>query len=154
MEASHNINHNAYFNELLKKFDFIQSVWVTDYEGALIANALREEEKENDPNNSNDDKQELDKNNKIKVSLSFQFNSAMDQIANLEKWKTKNFVTIYDTMTIFQAKINKSVLIHFICDSKTFNYEIVKEIANEVREKLQKVEKEIENLTQNNDSTI
>jgi hypothetical protein len=146
---------NQYFSELLKKFDFIQGIWVTDYEGALISTSVRNEESEiksDALNTSGDEKGEIDKNLRIKVSLSFLFTSAMDQIAKVEKWKTKYLVTVYDSITIFQSKINKTILIHFTCDSKTFNYEIMKEIATEVQEKLQKVEKEIENLTQNNDA--
>lgn len=146
---------NTYFQELLKKFEFIQGVWVTDYEGGLIATSVRTEVPEisSEPNNtSGEENGEVDRNHRIKVSLSFLFTSAMDQIAKVEKWKTKYLVTLYDSITIFQSKINKSILIHFICDSKKFNYELMKEIVAEVQEKLQKVEKEIENLTQNNDT--
>ena len=137
-----------YFQDLLKKFDFIQGVWITDYEGGLIASSQRSGHSE-----ENIDSAEIEnKNNKIKVSLSFQFNSVLDQIAKIEKWKTKYFTTVYDTITIFQAKINKNALAHFKCDSKNFNYEIMKEISNEIQEKLQKIEKELDNLTLNNEN--
>lgn len=144
------MDDNSYLQEILQKFDFIQGVWVTDYEGALITSLQRNEDNNGEAEDKNGDSE--NRNNKIKVSLSYQFNSAIDQINKIEKWKTKYLVTVYDTITIFQAKINKTILSHFICDSKNFNYEIMKEILKEVQEKLQKVEKEIDNLTQNNEN--
>ncbi len=140
-----NPNSPSYLHDLLKKYEYIQGLWITDYEGALISSSIRneEEEKQNDIDN---------KNNKIKVSLSYQLNSTMDQIAKIEKWKTKYLVTIYDTMTIFQARVNKSALIHLTCDSKGFNYEVMKEIVSEVQDKFQKIEKELDNLTLNNEN--
>ena len=77
---------NIYLQDLLKKYDFIQGLWVTDYEGALIATSQRSEGKEEEEKQIGDAE---NKNNKIKVSLAYQFNSAMDQIAKIEKWKTK-----------------------------------------------------------------
>lgn len=135
---------NNYFQELQKKFEFIEEFWVTDYEGALIAGSKKQQNIENE--------EESERNNKIKVSLSFLFNSAMDQISKIEKWKTKNLVTIYDNYTIYQARVNKSVFIHILCLSKNFNYEIMREITSDISEKLTKIEKELENLTQSNEN--
>ena len=151
--GSHSTTYNSFLSEVVKKYSFIQSLWLTDSEGALISNIVKgEEERDLDPNCSGaEDKQELDKNNKIKVSLSFQLNSVMDQTTNLEKWRTKYLVTIYDSMTIFQAKISKTIYIHFICDSVNFNYEIMKEITGEIKERLQKYEKDFEQLIQTSD---
>jgi hypothetical protein len=132
---------NMYFTELIKKFNFIQSILVTDYEGALLSHATREEE--------DSTLEESDKLiNKARVTLSIHFNSVLDQTANLEKWKTKYLVTSYETFTIFQSKISKSTYIHIICDNNKFNYEIAKEIHSEVKEKLSKVEKELEQVFQ------
>ena len=163
MDATNTNNTNNYFNQIIKKFGFIQQIYVTDYEGAIIAVASRpsEESKENiNNNNSNNDslgddkKEENEKNNQhnTKISLSFLFNSAIEQITKIEKWKIQNFVTIFDTATIFQSRISKSIFAHFICDSKNFNYEILKEISIEFTEKLQALDKEIDSLTQNNDN--
>jgi hypothetical protein len=136
---------NLYFSELIKKFDFINSVWVTDFEGGLITSSMK-----NDDTKESDE--ESEKNNKLKFSLSFLFNSAMDQISKIEKWKTKNIVSFYDSTIVFQSRINKNILAHFICSTNGFNYEIIKEIVLEITEKLQKIEKEIESLTQSNDN--
>ena len=152
-------SHNSYLSEILKKFNFIQSVMITDFEGALISGAQRSDE--NSSTNTNveatssmeEDRQgELDKNNKIKVSLCYQFNSALDQITKIEKWNLKYLVSVYDTVTIFQSRVNKLVIAHFICDSKNFNYELLKDVVQEVSEKLQKVDKELENMIQMGES--
>jgi hypothetical protein len=143
------ISTKTYFQEIIKKFSFIEGIWVTDFEGALIASSLGTLDETSDIP-TEEKNEEIEKNNKIKVSLSYIFNSAIDQTNKIEKWKTKNLVTIYDNYTIFQTKINKSVFIHFICTCKNFNYEIVKEISSEISEKLIKIEKEIENLTKDN----
>jgi hypothetical protein len=86
------------------------------------------------------------------MPLSFIFNSIIEQSAKIEKWKTKNLTSIYDNHIIFQSKINKSIFAHFICDMKGFNYEICREITTEFQEKLQKIENELDNMTQFNDS--
>ena len=152
-------SHNSYLSEILKKFNFVQSVMITDFEGSLISGAQRSDESSStnpsvEPSGSiEDDRQgELDKNNKIKVSLSFQLNSALDQITKIEKWNLKYLVSVYDTVTIFQSRVNKLVLAHFVCDSKNFNYELLKDVVQEVAEKLQKVDKELENMIQMGES--
>jgi hypothetical protein len=128
-------NDNIYLNEILKKYDYIQAIWISDNEGGMVASQLRNEE------NS--------ESSKIKTSFSLLFPSTIEQISRSEKWKTKNLITIYDTLTVFQSKVNKNILVHVLCDSKTFNYELTKEIVNEIQEKLSKVEWDIENITQN-----
>jgi hypothetical protein len=133
---------NIFFKELLRKFDSINALWITDLEGGLIISSTKNEKFEEDS----------DKQTKIKMSLSFLFNSAIDQISKIEKWKTKHLVSFFDRVTVFQSKLNKTVLAHFICDSKGFNYEIMKEISTEIGEKLQKIEKEIDALTQSSEN--
>lgn len=128
-------NDNVYLNEILKKYNYIQAVWISDNEGGIITSQFRNEE--------NSD------SSKIKTSFSLLFPSTLEQISRSEKWKTKNLITIYDSLTVFQSKVNKNILVHVLCDSKTFNYELTKEIVNEIQEKLSKVEWDIENITQN-----
>ena len=126
-------------------------MWVSDNEGGLVAASMRNEDSKISHENSQEDKQgETERFQKIKTSLSLLFPNALEQIGRSEKWKTKNFITMYDTVTVFQSKINKTILVHLLCDSKTFNYEVTKEIVSEIQEKLLKIEKEIDNLTQNN----
>lgn len=130
-------SYKTYFRELIHKYNFINAIYITDYEGLVLINATINEE----------DEGENDKTNKIKISLSYNFNSALDQITKTERWKTKNLLTVFDNKTIFQSRINKTIFAHFICDNNSFNYEILKEITTEIDEKLQKVEKELVSLT-------
>lgn len=141
-------NAQTYLKEVLKKFDFIQGIWITDFEGALIMSNCRDKFLESDSVEEND------KNLKLKVSLSFLFNSAIDQITKIEKWKTKNLVTIYDTIAIFQSKLSKCLFAHFVCDSINFNYGMLNEISQELRETLIQLDKDIELMNQNNEVQV
>ncbi len=144
-------NSELYLRELLKKFDFIQGIWITDFEGALVLSDTREKVGNTQ---SEENPEENDKNLKLKVSLSFLFNSAIDQITKIEKWKTKNLVTIFDTIAIFQSKLSKSLIAHFLCDANNFNYGILNEISQELRDTLIQLDKDIELMTQNNESQV
>lgn len=144
-------NGELYLRELLKKFDFIQGIWITDNEGALVLSDSRDKLSESE---SQESQEENDKNLKLKVSLSFLFNSAIDQITKIEKWKTKNLVTIYDTIAIFQSKLSKSLFAHFLCDANNFNYGILNEISQELRETLIQLDKDIELMSQNNEVQV
>jgi len=145
-------NSEIYLKELLKKFDFIQGIWITDYEGALVLSDIRDIFNQNQNQEKNEDQN--DKNSKLKVSLSFLFNSAIDQITKIEKWKTKNLVTIYDTIAIFQSKLSKSLFAHFLCDANNFNYGILNEISQELRETLIQLDKQIDLMSQNNETQV
>ncbi len=105
----------------------------------------------NSPDSPRSNEHNIDLNS-VKIPLSFIFNTVIDQSNKIEKWKTKNLISIYDNYTIFQSKLNKLIFSHYVCDSKKFNYEIVKEITNEMTEKLSKIESELENLTQTNEN--
>lgn len=140
-----------YLREIIKKYDFIQGIWITDNEGALVLSNLMEKINEGE---SQDNSEENDKNLKLKVSLSFLFNSAIDQITKIEKWKTKNLVTIYDTIAIFQSKLSKSLFAHFLCDAHNFNYGMLNEISHELRDTLIQLDKDIELMSQNNENQV
>jgi len=140
-----------YLRELLKKFDFIEGIWITDNEGALILSETKDQMIQNE---SQDNQEENDKNLKLKVSLSFLFNSAIDQITKIEKWKTKNLVTIYNTIAIFQSKLSRSLFAHFLCDSNNFNYGILNEISQELRENLIQLDKDMEQMSINNEIQV
>ena len=144
-------NSQIYLKELLQKFDFIKGIWITDFDGALLMSELNEDFIKNNTIESTD---ENHNNSKLKVSLSFLFNSAIDQITKIEKWKTKNLVTIYDTIAIFQSKLSKSLLAHFLCDASNFNYGMLNEISQELRNTLIQLDKDIELMSQNNEVQV
>ena len=134
-----------YLKEIIKKFDFIQGIWVTDFEGALIMGEIREQEAEAEV-------EEKERNLKLKISLSFLFNSAIDQIMKIEKWSFKSLLSIYDNIAIYQFRLSKSIFVHFLCDSNTFNNGILNEISSEFKSKLIQFDKEVEQLVQNSDA--
>jgi hypothetical protein len=91
------------------------------------------------------DNEPVDTNN-FKIPLAYIFNSVVEQAAKIEKIKTQNILSIYDNHTIYQARLNKTCFGHFICDVKTFNYGLVKEIAKELQGKLKLVESDLYHL--------
>jgi hypothetical protein len=138
------MDNKTYFNEILTKYDFIETLYITDNEGTPLIdvcqpNKLKEEEK-------------LDEKakNTMKATLAFICNSSLDQITKIEKWKTKYITSIFDSLTVFQTKINKSLIIHCICETKNFNYNILKEISLEIQNRFIAIEKELENMTESN----
>ena len=135
-------NSETYLKEITRKFDFIQGIWITDFEGALLMSEIRENKGQTE-----DDKE---RNLKLKVSLSFLFNSAIDQIMKIEKWNFRNLLSIYDNIAIYQFRLSKSLFVHFLCDSNTFNNGILNEISCEFKSKLIQFDKDVENLVQNN----
>lgn len=142
-----------YLYTLLKAYPSIQGIWITDFEGALILNAYntsafdpKASEAENDI--SKDKSEESTKfNEKVKISLSFLLNSALDQITKIEKLNTKSIVSIFENFTIFQSKLNKNSYIHYICLTNTFNYEMMKIVSKEISEKFASIESELEKVT-------
>ena len=138
-------NSDIYLKEIVKKFDFIQGIWITDFEGALLMGEVRESD-------GQPDSEEKERYLKLKISISFLFNSAIDQIMKIEKWNFKSLLTIYDEHTIFQFRLSKSIFVHFLCDSDNFNYGIINEISNEFKSKLIQFDKEVEKLVQNTEA--
>ncbi len=138
-------NSDIYLKEIIKKFDFIQGIWITDFEGALLMGEVRESEGRNDT-------EEKERNLKLKISISFLFNSAIDQMMKIEKWNFKSLLTIYENHTIFQFRLSKSIFVHFLCDSNTFNNGIINDISNEFRSKLIQFDKDVEKLVQNTEA--
>ena len=136
----------TYLTELISKFHFIQGISVTDQDGGTLMMHLCEKILKNIEDSET--KQTEDQKEQ-KLNLSFNMtqylSSSLDQISKIEKWKTKYIVSIYDQYTFFQTKY-KNYFIHIMCDTKFFNYEIVKEILIEFQNKIGKIEKEIDSL--------
>jgi hypothetical protein len=89
----------------------------------------------------------MDANN-AKIPLSYIFNSVIEQAAKIEKIKTQNILSIFDNHTIYQSKLGKNCFGHFICDEKTFNYAITKDIVKLFQERIRSIENDLEKLTQ------
>ncbi len=136
----------TYLTELVAKFDPIQGISVTDQDGGTIMMHFTEK-----PLKGIEDGENKQTEDQIEQKLNLSFNmtqylsSSLDQITKIEKWKTKYIVAIYDQYTFFQSKY-KNFYIHIMCDTKSFNYEIIKELISEFQGKISNIEKEVESL--------
>lgn len=116
------LSHKAYFQRIIEKYDYIDSIWVTDVEGALV---LRE--------GSEIDPKLIDK---VKGSLSFLFNSAYDQLIKTDRDKIRTIVVGYDKQTLLQSKIANNVFVNIFCDSQKCNIEMTKLIIKEISQNI------------------
>jgi len=138
-----------YLTELVSKFSFIQGISVTDQDGGTLMMHLCEKTLKNIEDGEKSGEKGSDDQKEQKLNFSFNMtqylSSSLDQISKIEKWKTKYIVSIYDQFTFFQSKF-KNFFIHIMCDTKQFNYELVKEIIVEFQAKIAKIEKDVEQL--------
>lgn len=122
--------HHEYLKEIINKYDFIEAIYITDFDGAVIAQELQK------PIENEDESYK-----KIHgILLAYNFNLSIDQTTKTEKWIMKNVTTIFDNHTIFQNKINKNSFVHFICENDKYNHEVMKEIAEDIKEKMKPIE--------------
>lgn len=128
---------NNYFNKIINKYEYINSIWITDYEGALLYKELnRAKINENDLNPKIIEK--------IKGSFSFLLNSAYDQLYKTEKEKVNCIIAIYDNQTLIQAKVNNNNnLVHILSDTETCNISVIKTIITEIGDNLSSLNIEI-----------
>ena len=132
-----------YFQEIIDKYDFINAIYITDNEGVLLVYVISNKNKVFSVGNKEEDEKKM---NSLKISLAFIYNSQIEQITRIEKWKTKYITTIYETLTVFQTKTNKNLICHFVCDSNRFNSNILKDICNDIQNRFKIIEKDLENL--------
>ena len=144
MENS-NVNQE-YLDALALKFSFIKLILITDFEGALILSSANGSEFESKVQNNEIEVQDDEKFAKVKITVPNLFNTAIDQCHKIEKMKTKSLTLVYNNNVLFQAKINKVNFVHVIVDAKTYNYEILKEISQEIDEMGKAYEKDFEKI--------
>ena len=140
MEAQEIPQNNEYLSKIIEKYDFIESIIITDYDGSLIALAFK-----NGLQKSGED----EKN--IRSILSYNFSISLEQLSKVNNWKTNSVISFFDKHVIFQKKINEVVLCHIICDENEYYHEIIKNIADKlikkfepIKDKLLEIKKETE----------
>lgn len=130
-----------YLSEIIKKYSFIQEIYLTDNDGSGIASAMKEYK-----NNLKEETEESVKNKKkVKIALSYTLNSSLEQITKTEKWNTNFITSTFGNTILFQSRINKMIFGHFVCNNLNYNHEILKEIVIDLGKRLNKVENELEN---------
>ena len=122
-----------YLEYLVGKYNSIQGIWITDIDGAIIAKELKEK--------SNDET-----NDKIKNSICFLFNSAIDNLTKIEKLKTKSIISVFDSFTLIQSKLSDNNCLHIICDANGFNSNLINQVIETIKQAINEQEKDLTSI--------
>ena len=140
MEIHEAIKGNEYLSKIIEKYNFIESIILTDLDGSLIAVGFKDEF----------EKTEEDEKN-IRSLLSYNFSISLDQISKISKWKTNSITSFFDKHVVYQKKLNEVVICHIICNENEYYHEIIKNIADILAKKFEPILNkliEIKNETQ------
>ena len=128
MEIHEAIKGNEYLSKLIEKYNFIESIILTDLDGSLIAVGFKDEF----------EKTEEDEKN-IRSILSYNFSISLDQISKISKWKTNSITSFFDKHVVYQKKLNEVVICHIICNENEYYHEIIKNIADKLGKKIEPI---------------
>ena len=131
---------NEYLSHFLEKYDFIESIIITDYDGSLMISAFQKGLQK-----SEEDKKTL------RSILSYYFNISLDQISKTVKWKTQSITSIYNEHVIYQSKLNDVAFCHIICKEEEYSHAIVQNIVNNIKIKFKPIEQKLTEIKKEND---
>ena len=132
MESQDAAKDNEYLSKILEKYDFIESIIITDYNGSLMISSFQ-----NNPSLPEEERKNL------RSILSYCFNVSLDQISKTVKWKTNSITSFYDKHIIYQRKLNHVALCHMICKEDDYCHIIAQNVADNIREKFEPIEKKL-----------
>ena len=135
MEDNNSVKDNEYLSKIIEKYDFIESIIITDYNGSLMISSFQ-----NNPSLPEEDRKNL------RSILSYCFNVSLDQISKTVKWKTNSITSFYDKHIIYQKKLNDVALCHMICKEDDYCHIIAQNIADNIREKFEPIEKKLSEI--------
>ena len=135
MEAQDAAKDNEYLSKILEKYDFIESIIITDYDGSLMISSFQ-----NNPSLPEEERKNL------RSILSYCFNVSLDQISKTVKWKTNSITSFYDKNIIYQRKLNDVALCHMICKEDDYCHIIAQNVADNIREKFEPIEKKLSEI--------
>ena len=135
MEAQDAAKDNEYLSKILEKYDFIESIIITDYNGSLMISSFQ-----NNPSLPEEERKNL------RSILSYCFNVSSDQITKTVKWKTNSITSFYDKHIIYQRKLNEVALCHMICKEDDYCHIIAQNVADNIREKFEPIEKKLSEI--------
>ena len=135
MEAQDAAKDNEYLSKILEKYDFIESIIITDYNGSLMISSFQ-----NNPSLPEEERKNL------RSILSYCFNVSLDQITKTVKWKTNSITSFYDKHIIYQRKLNDVALCHMICKEDDYCHIIAQNVADNIREKFEPIEKKLNEI--------
>ena len=128
MEAQDAAKDNEYLSKILEKYDFIESIIITDYNGSLMISSFQ----------NNPSLPEEERKNLLSI-LSYCFNVSLDQITKTVKWKTNSITSFYDKHIIYQRKLNEVALCHMICKEDDYCHIIAQNVSDNIREKFEPI---------------
>ena len=140
MENQEGSKNNEFLSKIIERYDFIESIIITDFDGSLMISSFQ---------NSDSIKEEDKKN--LRSILSYYFNISLDQISKTVKWNTKSITSFYDKHIIYQRKLNDVAMCHIICKEDDYCHIIAQNIADNIREKFEPIEKKLSEIKQEND---
>ena len=135
MEDNNTVKDNEYLSKIIEKYDFIESIIITDYNGSLMISSFQ-----NNPSFPEEDRKNL------RSILSYCFNVSLDQISKTVKWKTNSVTSFYDKHIIYQRKLNDVALCHMICKEDDYCHIIAQNVADNIREKFEPIEKKLSEI--------
>ena len=140
MENQEGSKNNEFLSKIIERYDFIESIIITDFDGSLMISSFQ---------NSDATKEEDKKN--LRSVLSYYFNISLDQISKTVKWNTKSITSFYDKHIIYQRKLNDVAMCHIICKEDDYCHIIAQNIADNISEKFEPIEKKLSEIKQEND---
>ena len=141
MEDLSNTKDNDYLSKIIEKYDFIESIIITDYDGSLMISAFKKGLEKN----------EEDKKN-LRSVLSYYFSISLDQISKTVKWKTNSLTSFFDNHIIYQRKLNKVALCHMVCSENDYCHIIAQKIGDEISTKFEPIEKQLNDIKKEMDT--
>ena len=135
MEDNNSVKDNEYLSKIIEKYDFIESIIITDYNGSLMISSFQ-----NNPSLPEEDRKNL------RSILSYCFNVSLDQISKTVKWKTNSITSFFDKHIIYQRKLNDVAMCHIICKEDDYCHIIAQNIADNIREKFEPIEKKLSEI--------
>ena len=135
MEDNNTVKDNEYLSKIIEKYDFIESIIITDYNGSLMISSFL----------NNRSLPEEDRKN-LRSVLSYCFNVSLDQISKTVKWKTNSITSFFDKHILYQRKLNDVALCHMICKEDDYCHIIAQNIADNIKEKFEPIEKKLSEI--------
>ena len=141
MEDLSNSKDNDYLSKIIEKYDFIESIIITDYDGSLMISAFK----------NGLEKSEEDKKN-LRSVLSYYFSISLDQISKTVKWKTNSVTSFFDNHIIYQKKLNKVALCHIVCNESDYCHIIAQKVGDDISKKFEPIEKQLNDIKKEMDA--
>ena len=141
MEDLSNSKDNDYLSKIIEKYDFIESIIITDYDGSLMISAFK----------NGLEKSEEDKKN-LRSVLSYYFSISLDQISKTVKWKTNSVTSFFDNHIIYQRKLNKVALCHIVCNESDYCHIIAQKVGDDISKKFEPIEKQLNDIKKEMDA--